>query len=61
MFDIKTKRINLMGFEDTKPKTKEEELKDLLDYLEETRFNFACFVDSFKRYLVKAGIITKDD
>ena len=33
--------------------TKEEELKSLMEFLEETRFNFACFVDSFKRYIDK--------
>jgi hypothetical protein len=36
-----------------KEKNKDQELKDCLGYLEETRFNFACFVDSFKRYLEK--------
>jgi len=40
------------------PKSKEEQLSETLDYLEETRFNFACFVDSFKRYLEKAGMLT---
>ncbi len=39
------------------PKTKEEQLQETLNYLEETRFNFACFVDSFKRYLIKAEIL----
>ena len=33
------------------PKTKEEQLSSLLDYLEETRFNFACFVDTFRTYI----------
>jgi hypothetical protein len=47
------------NFEDVKPKSKEQELKDCLEYLEETRFNFACFVDAFKRYLEKAGILIK--
>jgi hypothetical protein len=42
------------------PKSKEEQLSECLDYLEETRFNFACFTDSFKRYLIKAGILTKE-
>lgn len=43
------------------PKTKEEQLSNALDYLEETRFNFACFVDSFKRYLEKAGVKENDE
>ena len=43
--------------EDTKPRSKEQELKDCIEYLEETRFNFASFVDSFKRYLEKAGML----
>lgn len=45
------------NFDDIKPKSKEEELKSALEYLEETRFNFACFVDSFKRYLEKIGML----
>jgi hypothetical protein len=49
------------NFADTKPRSKEEELTACLEYLEETRFNFACFVDSFKRYLIKAGILTKGE
>lgn len=40
-------------------KSKEEQLQDTLNYLEETRFNFACFVDSFKRYLISAKLIEK--
>jgi hypothetical protein len=43
------------------PKNKEEQLSETLDYLEETRFNFACFVDSFKRYLEKAGILKEKE
>jgi len=34
-------------------KTKEENLKDALDFLDETRFNFACFVDSFTKFSKK--------
>jgi hypothetical protein len=48
------------NFTDTKLRSKEEELKDCMEFLEETRFNFACFVDSFKRYLGKAGILLKE-
>lgn len=36
-----------------KPKTQEEIFKDTIEFLEETRFNFACFCDSTKRYLIK--------
>ena len=39
------------------PKNINEQLSETLDYLEETRFNFACFVDSFKKYLEKAGFL----
>ena len=45
------------NFDELKPKSKEIELKECLDFLEETRFNFACFVDSFKRYLIKSGAL----
>jgi len=38
-----------------KPKSKEEVLKQALDHLEEANFNFACFVDAFKRYVLKDG------
>jgi hypothetical protein len=45
-----------------KLKNKEETLSDSLEFLEKSkeasedfRFNFACFVDSFKRYLIKSG------
>jgi len=48
-----------MGFEDTKEKSPEQTLKDSIDFLDETRFNFACFVDSFKRYLVKSNFLEK--
>lgn len=48
------------NFEDTKPKTTHEELEYCLDQLEDARFAFACFVDSFKRTLEKAGIIKHD-
>lgn len=37
----------------TDSKSKEIELKECLEFLEETRFNFACFVDSFKNYVNK--------
>jgi len=36
-----------------KPLTEQEELKKALEYLEESRFAFACFVDYFKRYVEK--------
>ena len=52
--------FKMSNFEDTKPKSKEEELNYCLEELETARFNFACFVDSFKRYLIKAGILTKE-
>lgn len=42
------------------PKSKEEQLSELLDYLDESRFAFASFVDSFKRYLIKAKLLEKD-
>lgn len=48
-------------FDDAKPKPKEETLKEALEFLHEARFNFACFVDSFERYLKKAGILQKDE
>ena len=38
------------------PKSKEEQLSETLEYLEESRFNFACFVDSFKKYLEKCNM-----
>lgn len=51
-----------------KPKSPEETLKDSLEFLdksleatEDLRFNFACFVDSFKRYLEKAGILKEKE
>jgi hypothetical protein len=34
-----------------KPLTKEEELKKAMEFLDESRFAFACFVDYFKRYV----------
>lgn len=34
-----------------KPMTNEELLQTSMKYLEETRFNFALFVDHFKRYV----------
>lgn len=48
------------NFEDTKPKSKEEILKDVMEYLEESRFAFACFTDCFKRYLKSAGILNEN-
>jgi len=36
-----------------KPLTEQEELQKALEYLEESRFAFACFVDHFKRYVEK--------
>ena len=41
------------------PKTKEEQLENTLEFLDSVSFNFACFVDSFKKYLEKANIIDK--
>lgn len=45
------------NFEDTKPKTLGEELAYCLDELETARFNFACFVSSFKKVLEKSGLL----
>jgi len=42
------------------PKSKEEQLSGALEELEEARFRFCCFVDQFKTYLIKAGILTKE-
>ena len=48
------------NFSDTKPKSSKEELVNTLEFLdkskeatEDLRFNFACFVDSFKRFIEK--------
>ena len=49
--------FKMSNFDELKSKSKEEQLIETLNYLEETRFNFACFVDSFKRYLEKAGVL----
>ena len=46
------------NFDELKSKSKEEQLIETLNYLEETRFNFACFVDSFKTYVDK---LTKEN
>jgi len=43
-----------------KEKPKEETLKDAIDFLDTAKFNFACFVDSFKRYLIKSGLLVKE-
>lgn len=32
-------------------------MRQTLDFLDDSRFAFACFTDSFKRYLKKAGLI----
>ena len=51
---------NLKSLEDTKPKSASQTLKESLEFLdkskeatEDLRFNFACFVDSFKRFIEK--------
>ena len=46
------------NFDELKSKSKEEELDYCLDKLETARFNFACFVDSFKTYVEK---LTKEN
>jgi len=43
-----------------KPKSKEETLKDAIEFLDTAKFNFACFVDAFKRYLIKSGLLKKE-
>ena len=43
------------------PKSKEDQLVELLDYLEETRFNFACFVSSFEHILEMYGFVKIDE
>lgn len=48
------------NFEDTKPKSKEEELAYVLEELEDVKFHMACFVDAFKRYLIKSKLLEKD-
>ena len=49
------------NLDDTKPKPAEETLKDALEALEGVTFSFACFVDAFKRYLKKSGLLKKED
>lgn len=44
-----------------KEKTPEEVVKDILHYLEETRFNFACFVEAFGRFIQKLDIPKLED
>ena len=41
------------NFDDTKPKPKEETLKEAIEFLETASFNFASFVGAFKSYLEK--------
>ena len=43
------------NFDDTKPKSKEEDLAYALEQLEDVGFAMASFIESFKRYLIKAG------
>jgi len=45
------------AFDDVKPKTADETLKEAIEALDECRFRFVIFFDSFKRYLKKAGLL----
>ena len=48
------------NLDDTKPKTKEEDLTYALNELEDMKFHMACFVDAFKKYLIKSKLLGKD-
>jgi len=37
----------------TKDKTSDEILKESIEFLDTMMFNFACFIDSYKRYVEK--------
>ena len=38
-------------------KEDKEFLKDAMESLDNARYSFACFVDSFQKYLKKAGLL----
>lgn len=44
-----------------KEKTPEEALKEAIEFLDTAKFNFACFVEAFKRYIEKLNIIKLED
>ena len=49
------------NFDDCKPNSKEHDLRYALESLEEAMFRFCVFVDSFNRYLKKAGLLKDID
>lgn len=44
-----------------KPIPSKEELKYALDQLDECFHRFCCFKESFRSYLIKTGLLEKDD
>ena len=52
--------VNMGNFDDTKPKSASEDLAYALNELEDMKFHMACFVDSFKKYLIKSKLLGKD-
>ena len=43
-----------------KEKSAEETMKEAMEYLYETRFNFASFIDKFEKSLIKLGLFKKE-
>ena len=48
------------NLDDIKPKTASEDLAYALNELEDMKFHMACFVDAFKKYLIKSNLLGKD-